>query len=342
MRVLIYEFVTGGGWLEQDSPPGMSLASEGAAMLTAVAADFALLAGVQPVVMRDARLPALPFPGCQVERVANVEENLQVFEKLSQGADWTLLIAPETGGVLYKWAQRVETVGGRLLSPPPKCIELAANKQRTAELLAANHVQTPRGFVLTRANREKLVGLGQRLVAKPIDGCGSSGVRSVPDAMLATLPDNGSLRVEQFIAGIPVSVSVLCGPEGDVVLPACMQRLSQDGRFTYLGGSLVLERSLNARAQRLALAAVRVLQPRFGYLGMDLIIGSEHDGSQDFVIEVNPRLTTSYVGLRAATRCNLAGAMLAVCGGSSPQLEFDERPLEFTQDGQICRRELVK
>jgi len=119
-------------------------------------------------------------------------------------------------------------------------------------------------------------------------------------------------------------------------LPACQQILSADGRFTYCGGKLPLEPQLDRRARNLGLATVAALSNPRGYLGIDLVLGQAEDGSDDYVIEINPRLTTSYVGLRALARKNLAAAMLAVVGGQSPDLCFEARQVEFTADGAIA------
>ena len=59
------------------------------------------------------------------------------------------------------------------------------------------------------------------------------------------------------------------------------------------------------------------MPPTVGYVGVDLVLGREPDGSEDVVIEINPRLTTSYVGLRAAARTNLAEAMWQVAQGET-------------------------
>jgi predicted ATP-grasp superfamily ATP-dependent carboligase len=143
------------------------------------------------------------------------------------------------------------------------------------------------------------------------------------------------MRCEEFVPGLAASVAVLCGPAGNHSLPTCQQRLSADGRFTYLGGRLPLEPPLDQRARRLAEAAVAALpQPR-GYIGVDLVLGDAADGSGDRVIEINPRLTTSYVGLRAAAKSNLAAAMLAVVRGDAPDLCFHSEPVEFAADGTI-------
>ena len=78
--------------------------------------------------------------------------------------------------------------------------------------------------------------------------------------------------------------------------------MSDDGRFVYLGGSLPLPHALASRATRLAQQAVAALPDPLGYVGVDLVLGADADGADDYVIEINPRLTTSYIGLRAAAR----------------------------------------
>jgi hypothetical protein len=66
-----------------------------------------------------------------------------------------------------------------------------------------------------------------------------------------------------------------------------------------------------------------------------MVLGDDPDGGDDCVIEINPRLTTSYAGLRVAARTNLAEAMLDVAAGKTPDLSFDPAPLEFDADGTV-------
>jgi tyramine---L-glutamate ligase len=91
-----------------------------------------------------------------------------------------------------------------------------------------------------------------------------------------------------------------------------------------------------SRAQSLALAACRSLPGAHGYLGVDLVLGEAASGEEDYVIEINPRLTTSYVGLRRLARENLAGAMLAACAGKPPALSWHSHALEFSAAGDVC------
>ena len=71
-------------------------------------------------------------------------------------------------------------------------------------------------------------------------------------------------------------------------------------------------------------------------MGVDLVLGRDPTGAEDFVIEVNPRLTTSYVGLRAAAKTNLAEAMLRVAEGDTTPVEFLTRVAGIRR-GRQCK-----
>jgi len=321
MRVFPYEFFTAGDWQSAgDFSPAEaeSMRLEGGAMLAAVVADFAAIEGTQVMRMEHAEVQSL---GAQV-----------AFDRLAAQADWTLVIAPETHGLLAAYARRAVAAGGRLLGPGPELIELCADKQRLAEHLTTAGILVPDG---------RPIEVGAALpsdfiypaVLKPRDGAGSMGIQWIENAN-TEISTEYPCRLEPFCPGMPVSVAVLCGPKVLVALPACRQNLSSDGRFSYLGGSLPLSPGLAARAQRLAEAAIGTLHDPVGYLGIDMVLGGRADGGEDFVIEINPRLTTSYIGLRAASRTNLAQAMLTAARGEPPDVSFAPGGVQFLADGR--------
>jgi predicted ATP-grasp superfamily ATP-dependent carboligase len=64
---------------------------------------------------------------------------------------------------------------------------------------------------------------------------------------------------------------------------------------------------------------------------VDLVLAKRSD-VDDVVVDVNPRLTTSYLALRHAARSNLAEAMLRVAEGCELTLRFRDRRVEFALD----------
>jgi hypothetical protein len=114
--------------------------------------------------------------------------------------------------------------------------------------------------------------------------------------------------------------------------------LSEDQTFQYRGGSLPIANSLAKRAEDLAERAADVLPDPLGYLGLDIVLGEEESG--DFIIEVNPRLTTSYVGLSQLSEDNFAGMMLRVAQGESCVPRFQGQQVCFTASGSLVDNRL--
>ena len=90
---------------------------------------------------------------------------------------------------------------------------------------------------------------------------------------------------------------------------------SFDGGFEirYRGGRLPLPPTLMERATRLGKQTIACIPGLRGFVGVDLVLGQ--DAADDRVIEVNPRVTTSAVGLRQFHAPWSIGAYwLAACG----------------------------
>jgi predicted ATP-grasp superfamily ATP-dependent carboligase len=336
-RIFLYEFITGGGMysVAPDEIPSGSLLCEGAAMFASLASDFASIPGVEVVAMHDDRLANADSSGIKYHRVTNAEDEFSRFESLAALADWTLVIAPEFDQLLLRRTRRVEELGGRLLGPNSRIVGLGTYKEKTAAHLAEHGIRTPTGFSF-HVGCPIPAALRFPAVLKPHDGAGSLGIQRIASRESLPSVTAGVFRLEEFQPGTPASVAVLCGPNSRIALPACQQLLAEDGSFAYLGGKVPLDEPLRSRAERLALHAAHTLPNVVGYIGFDLVLGSSPE--LDTVIELNPRITTSYVGLRQIARSNLAAAMIDVAEGKSPDLSFDAGPIEFSADGIILKR----
>jgi tyramine---L-glutamate ligase len=337
MHFFLYEWCTGGGLVNEPGALPTSLVREGVTMAGSLAADLARIPGAKVSALRDPRVVQLNLHGGDIIDVQSSAEHLDEFERLASIADATIVIAPEFDGILFKAARRVVECGGKLASPLPEFVRLTADKHKTCTRLAAAGVQVPRGIVL-EPEQKLPADFSYPAVLKPVEGAGSQDTQLVASHHDDPPPYAWPRRLELFQPGLAASVSFLCGPAGRVPLKPCRQRLSEDGRLRYRGGELPLAAGLNERAVELGAKALAALPPAIGYVGIDLILGRDPAGSEDFVIEVNPRLTTSYVGLRAAAKSNLAEAMLQVARGDTITIEFLDRSLEFDVDGNVSFR----
>jgi len=347
-RVFLYEFVTGGGsWSLPDSAvPSGSLLAEGTAMLQALAADLLAIGDLELHVLADSRLPKFWPEGCHASLVDGSREERRLLTSLAAKSDATLIIAPEFDDLLTsrcEWAgKEAGNVGGSLFSPDRAFVALATDKTRCAERLAMAGIAVPTSTLL-ETGEPPPSDFPLPAVLKPNDGAGSCDVRMVNSIseMAVHSATRPIWRLEAFQPGIPASVAVLCGPAQNLVLQPGKQLLSTDGHLEYLGSAWPLDPCLQARASRLAAAVIQALPSTRGYVGVDLVLGNAEDGSDDVVLEVNPRLTTSYVGLRQIVTSNLAASMMRVAAGLPTTVTWKDQPFtlqlgEAPSGAQAC------
>ena len=325
--VFVYEHVTAVGLGREPDSPHHSLWVEGRAMRDAISADFAAVPDVE----------VLSFPDDLPEA-----DLLPTFRELAKRADWSFVLAPETGGELERLTREVAGVGGRLLGPSADAIALTADKLRLAEWWEVHGVPTPRTVLVNRGCEPAGVSCTTRgftpavhQILKPRDGAGSESTflaRTPTEYAAALEQSSGPMIAQEYVAGRPASVAFLVGPTQTVPLLPTFQVLSTDDRFRYEGGQLPIPPELAERAVRLGTEAINCVPGLFGYVGVDLILG-EHDTA----VEINPRLTTSYVGLRALAAGIVAGWLLAVAEGRAADVSWQPGRIHLHPAGRIGR-----
>lgn len=309
MRILVFEYITGGGMLGHALTP--SLVSEGDLMLRALVSDLCELEGVEVVITRDARLAPVNLPvECRV--VECPEQFREAWESTLCAVDAVWPIAPEQHGALERVTAAVVDSGKTLLNSPPSAVRVAASKIGTLRRLADQGIPV----VATYRIDDELPGSGGRWVLKPDDGVGCLGIRLFQDrdALLRhweQLVEGPAYVAQPYTAGMAASLCILAREGEAALLSVNRQRIAvMDDAFVLLG-CVVGGLNGGPRYPRLARNVAAALPGLRGFVGVDLIVG--RGGPR--VLEVNPRLTTSYVGLRESTGLNPAGLVLDLMGG---------------------------
>jgi len=326
--IFVYEYCCALGLGREPSDPAHSLYREGRAMQDALAADFAALPETLVVTLENS------FPDDEEAR----------FRQLTATADWTVVIAPEFDRILEERCRWVQQSNGRLLGPNDEAVRLSADKYALFEQWRSHGVPTPETWLF-----EEFPGIEYPVVVKPRYGAGSTDTSLQFHKPAAQARDEahpfacaaGLCQIVQpFIPGHAASVSFLVGKDRFIPLVPSFQKLTNDGLFQYQGGELPIPPDLGARAVRIATQAIACVPGLLGYIGVDLVLGTNPDGSDDRAIEINPRMTTSYVGLRALTTRNLAGAMLELANGINAEpIEWSTDRIVFRPNGSIERIE---
>ena len=337
MRVFVSEYVCGGAWPEPELPT--SLAREGRAMLESIVADFARIPGVSVATTWNERLGVFCVADVAAHAVCDPVDERRRFEHLAAECDATLVIAPEFDGILEERARAVLGAGGRLLGPEPEAIALCSDK-----LALARHLEA-RGFptIATELWDPKGECGSLPCVLKPRDGAGSLDVHLVrtrdDDSRIGSdLANTGRAFIRQpYVPGRALSASVILTPDRVHLFPAGEQLLSDDGRFTYLGGAIPAQTTPDrTRIDAMLEDVCRSIPGLNGYVGFDLV---QPDGDPErlLICEINPRLTTSYLGYRRLAYENLAERMLFPERDSTPIAWKDGR-VRFRADGTVTHQ----
>jgi predicted ATP-grasp superfamily ATP-dependent carboligase len=270
-------------------------------------------------VTRDARLDDEPGPWA----VAPITEgeHWSRLSALAQAADLTVLIAPETMGILASLTRELEAAGVNVLGSSPAAIDLTADKARLGHWLVARGVQTPPSRTVC-----PVAGLPADMtypaILKPIDGAGSIDTFYLHNA--ASVPADArqmsKALLQPFVPGMPMSASFLVDGHGNTWLVGVgTQRITiRDGRVEYRGGSLPASSPEPAGQIREVVQMVGGLR---GFVGVDFIWDSRRRHAT--ILDINPRPTTSCVGLTNLLPAGgLADAWLAVfeSGAGDPDL----------------------
>ena len=305
MKVFAYEFITGGGLLHDPLP--QSLANEGDMMVNALLDDLARLPNIEVLISRDPRL-AFGTAGVESMFPNTAEDPFVAFARGVRQCDAVWPIAPETGGVLEELSRIVLDEGRALLGSQPEAVAVAASKSRTIGALEAAGIRC----VPTFSDPARVTPIPGPWVIKPDDGAGcadASVVTSWQDARgwLDARAGDGFIA-QPWCEGPSLSLSIICH-DGKARLLSCNQQhvRRHDSRLDLEGITVnALDDALGIYSN-IARRISAVMPGLHGYVGVDLI--STEAGP--IVLEINPRLTTSYCGLREALGVN--PAELVIC-----------------------------
>jgi predicted ATP-grasp superfamily ATP-dependent carboligase len=168
--------------------------------------------------------------------------------------------------------------------------------------------------------------LNYPVIFKPVDGVGCSGLSIVKEeaqiqkaiAKIKAVSKSPRFIAQEFVSGESISVNLLSTGKKALAISLNRQNVTLAEPImdsSYNGCCVPFSHPLNQEAFALAEEVVESFPGLRGYIGVDLVLV----GQKVFVVDVNPRLTTSYVGLRKVASFNVAQALVdAVLKGNLP------------------------
>lgn len=263
-------------------------------------AEYSVCAGLEGLAkegraMLDTLRHSFEAAGCTVLVPRDFEAGLA---ELSHVCDCFLLIAPDES--LGKYTARLET-NCINLGCSSRVVRLCADKQETTETLLYNGIPAP------RLVHEK----GVKCVIKPRSGCGSEGIFISP----GPVKREGFISTE-YIEGEHLSVSLI---GGKTMLPLTLNKqyirmIKSNGieLIHYDGNEVPCEHPAKQEIFDVAMKAGHMLGCH-GLFGIDIVYGD-----RPYVVDVNPRPTTTVLALDKVLDTNVADLILKARFGTLP------------------------
>lgn len=322
MKLLVFEYANAVG-LED---PATTV--EGKHMLEGLLNDFNHI-GANYIISKDSKnnynLDNGTYGNCTPividdELIPWLEENVARF-------DACLLVAPEENLILYKIIKILEKNKVKNLGSSSDAVLACSDKYETYNLLKNDlpMIETEKVFFNSLKDYKDIFSKGKNMLVKPVDGISCSGVRiveSYADFIKASTHLKRTTNLPYFllqdiVEGKSTSVSILSTGEQAMPLSLNRQNIGFDkGKLVYSGGKVPYEHKLSDEAKDIAKRAVESVEGLKGYVGVDLLLDEAQN--EIYILEINPRLTTSYVALRRLLNFNLGEAIVNAINGELP------------------------
>ena len=177
-----------------------------------------------------------------------------------------------------------------------------------------------------------------KLIIKPLMGVDCEDIVIIENIEDLTLDldkiftPGSRVLVQEYIDGVDISVSLIS--DGKKAIPISLNRqyveLKND-KGTYLGGKIPFESEFKDEAFEIASNAVEAIDGLKGFVGVDLLINNdEKDIYSVYLLEINSRFTTPYVGLKQISNINIGESIIKLIDG---ELDIDD--LDVSLDGEV-------
>ncbi|VAX18133.1 hypothetical protein MNBD_NITROSPINAE01-899 [hydrothermal vent metagenome] len=222
------------------------------------------------------------------------------FSTALEKCDAALIIAPETNGKLEKLTCAVIDSGKVNLGCTHTAIKVTGDKFLFSKIMQENAIPHPKTFMA-----DDIQNLQGRCVIKPVDGAGSENITLCNPGDYTGETKN--MIAQECVEGEPMSLSIISDEKTFKILSVNRQFLTDEMQYT--GGEIV-NTLPSAKLYSLTEKIKNAIAGLSGYWGIDFV--QTKDGP--VVIEVNPRITTSYCALSAHLQINPAKLILNMQG----------------------------
>ncbi|PHS69950.1 MAG: hypothetical protein COB23_04660 [Methylophaga sp.] len=319
MKLFVYEHITSGALASQALPT--RLAEEGDAMLIAIVQDLSEIPQLEITLLRDYRLAPMVnhtdnIP-LQYYWVNNAKQFSHQWQQCLAETELVFVIAPETEQQLTLLQQDILDHDKFYLGCSQQSTSICSDKLLCYQHLSAHKLPTPNTVNAALWMIEKNIHTTTKFIVKPFDGAGCLDTLLFESSQsvqlyLATLSaDKLALQVVQpYISGKPISLCLFISNNEIILLSINTQNIDHQTQHLIFKNSTVNTLSetefSRLKAQKIAEDICDAIPGLWGFVGIDLVLSS----SGPVIIEVNPRMTSSYIHLKETVSFNPATLLI--------------------------------
>ena len=351
MKILVFELACANGEFET------SILYEGFEMLSMIANGF-IKAGCDVTVILNSD-SFEKFKSRLEERNININiieiqnsdsDSKNLIQKIINIArikniDFVFPIAPDSDLVEIAGELRLNNI--KVIASETHALEIAADKWKTYEVFKRSKINTPktRLFESEAINYPFIVKQRTGIACENLFKINNENEFKIfSDNLMNNLKINcknnnnncnnncnNNFIIQEFVKGDNVSVTLFSDGKNAVLASLNKQnlKLSIEGS-RYLGGIVPYEHPLKEDAFKLAKSAVESVSGLKGAVGVDLVLSDK-----PYVIEINPRVTTSMVALEKVSGLNIAKSALLAYNGELSEILSGISKINFKKNKNI-------
>lgn len=315
MRLLVFEYITGGGLINQPLPT--LLLQEAYLMRNALLDDLESINHIEVLVLLDERV-------MQCENTENSRFNYLTIDQKTDliglltaqqsRYDAVWLIAPETDGILARWCHFFTQQSKLLMTSGQLAVEICQDK-----LATFRHLQQAGIPCIPSQRFNPSMDIKSHMsVVKVNDSVGCDEVFLLESEehwkkVLVRLAKEKQYIIQPYIAGENLSLSCLFY-QGQAYFICCnQQHIHIKAQQFVLSACTVNVHPERWQQYQLLCQQVADSMPQlFGFVGIDII---QMPTGETLIIEINPRLTTSFAGIKQALGLNVAACVIDMIQG---------------------------
>ncbi|MDO5831477.1 MAG: ATP-grasp domain-containing protein [Methanobrevibacter sp.] len=271
-----------------------------------------------------------------------------------------IFIAAENNNNLYNITKILEENNVKTYTSSAEACLMSSDKYETYEALP-NDVPQPRSFRFKidpkgywKRAIENLHEKWQaedpltplKLIIKPLMGVDCEDIVIIENIgdlsydLEQIFPPGSRIIVQEYIEGTDISVSLIS--DGKKAIPISLNQQFvelKNNKGTYEGGKLPYESEYEQEAFEIATKAVEAVDGIKGFVGVDLLINAdEKDIYSVYLLEINSRFTTPYVGLSKVANFNIGKTIIELIDGKITIDDIDvslDGEVEFKKSGDL-------